>query len=104
MILFGSVSVWTDPPVWPSDRSVYLSALGIVVTLWAFMFDAIRLVVQRAGADAIREFLPTSFPWALYWIGLALTAVPLIDICLQSFGQKIVRDMGQKGETHETMA
>ena len=104
MILFGTVSASNEPPRWPSGRSILVCGVGTVLVLWAFMFDAIRLVGRRASEEQIREFLPTSFPWLLFWIGLALMAIPVLETCLQRVRISGVQRTVMEGETNETVA
>src|SRR5436190_11789095 len=78
MIAFGTLSVQQDSPLWPGWRSIALSACGMVLLLWAFMFQAVALVWRGAGFAQIRDSIPQSFPWLLFGIGLALTAVSVL--------------------------
>jgi hypothetical protein len=83
MILFGTLSVQRDPVLWPGRRSICLSALGVALSLWAFMYDPLQLVLQGASATSIRDVLPEAFPWILFLVGLGLTGLPAIDLALQ---------------------
>src|SRR4051812_31183181 len=54
MILFGTLSLRRDPPLWPGRRSIAISATGIALLLWTFMYDAVALVWHGANYAAIR--------------------------------------------------
>jgi len=83
MVLFGTLCTSDERPLWPSRRSIRLSICGVGLLLWAFMFDAVKLLCRGANFVTIRDWLPKSFPWALFSIGLALAAVPSFDLTLQ---------------------
>jgi hypothetical protein len=59
---------------WPSWIA---SWLGIVVALYVFMADALRVLPQ--GPDAVMHVLPTVFNWPLFCVALALMCVPLVQ-------------------------
>jgi uncharacterized BrkB/YihY/UPF0761 family membrane protein len=56
-------------------RSWITGWLGIVLALYVFMADALRVVGQ--GPDAVRHVLPASFDWPLFCAALALMCVPI---------------------------
>jgi hypothetical protein len=59
-------------------RTVWsLSALGIVLALYVFMADALRLA--GSGEDAVRNFLPVEFNWPVFCAALALMATSLLE-------------------------
>jgi hypothetical protein len=84
MVLFGTlVTQGTgegDRP-WPGWASHVACAIGIVLALYVFMADAIRIAGQ--GETALREMLPTRFNWPLYVVALVLIASPVIDVARQ---------------------
>jgi len=83
MVLFGTLCTSDERPLWPSRRSIGLSILGVGLLLWAFMFDPIRLLCRGADFATIRDWLPKSFPWGLFSIGLGLASVPSFELALQ---------------------
>ena len=99
MVLFGTLCTGDEPPLWPSRRSLRLSICGIGLLLAAFMFDAIGLLCRGADFVVIRDWLPKSFPWFLFSIGLALAAVPSFDLALQFIARSGLTD--RTGESHE---
>lgn len=79
MIVWGTlVTQWHDRGA--TTRSTQLSwgasAAGILLALWVFMADAIR--VLPAGADAVRQVLPADFNWPVFGAALLLMAAPLV--------------------------
>jgi uncharacterized BrkB/YihY/UPF0761 family membrane protein len=56
-------------------RSWMAGWLGIVLALYVFMADALRVVGQ--GPDAVRHVLPASFDWPLFCAAVALMCVPI---------------------------
>ncbi|MCU0770949.1 MAG: hypothetical protein MUE94_04135 [Verrucomicrobia bacterium] len=52
-----------------------LSVLGVLLALYVFMADAIR--VAPGGEAALRELLPGSFPWPLFLVALGLMSAPI---------------------------
>jgi hypothetical protein len=81
MILWGTfVTQFERTPV-PKCSSnwkpVALGFLGILLALYVFMADAIRIAGQ--GAVALRTMLPDEFNWPLFVVSLALMAVPVVD-------------------------
>ena len=101
MVLFGTLCTSEQEPLWPSRRSLRLSVCGIGLLLCAFMFDAIRLICRRADLATIRDWLPKSFPWALFSVGLALVAVPTFDLTLQLLARSELKTTNQGTESHE---
>jgi hypothetical protein len=49
--------------------------LGIVLALYVFMADALRVLDQ--GPDAVRLVLPTAFNWRLFAVSLIMMSAPL---------------------------
>lgn len=56
-------------------RVLGISGLGILLALYVFMADAIRIAPQ--GEAALREMLPTSFNWPLFLVAFVLMATPV---------------------------
>ena len=88
MIFFGTVSVQRAPVLWPGKRAIFLSAIGVALSLWAFMYDTLGLVLKGASASTVRDVLPKSFPWLLFVFGLTLTGLPAVEIALQFIARK----------------
>jgi hypothetical protein len=99
MILFGTLSVRRDPPLWPGRRAIGISTAGVAILLWAFMYDALGLLWQGGNYAAIRDSLPTAFPWFLFWPGLALTAAPALDVGLQLMARNGLDQIPKKERT-----
>ena len=81
MVIGGSlVSRFDQParPIWPARWTWLFNLSGVVLALYAFMADAIRMASD--GVDAVRKLLPTTFNWPLFIIALALMAVPILDV------------------------
>ena len=81
MFVWGTVVTQWRPRA-AATRSTQLSwaasAAGILLALWVFMADAIR--VLPGGAEAIRQVLPTSFNWPAFGAALLLMAAPLVEV------------------------
>lgn len=54
------------------------TAVGIVLALYVFMADAIRVAPQ--GEKALREMLPMRFHWPLFIVALALMSAPAASL------------------------
>jgi hypothetical protein len=80
MILFGTlVTQFRDEHAapWPGWPSRIACALGVILALYVFMADAIRVAPQ--GVDALREMLPTRFNWPLFGVALLFMAAPVVE-------------------------
>jgi hypothetical protein len=62
-------------------RAWTLNALGVLLALYVFMADTIRVANQ--GVEALRNVVPVQFNWPLYCVALVLMAVPVFRVCLQ---------------------
>lgn len=58
-----------------------MNGLGILVALYVFMADAIRVADQ--GESALRELLPTHFNWPLFALALGLMSAPVLRLLQQ---------------------
>lgn len=54
------------------------TGLGVVLALYVFMADAIR--VAPAGEAALRDMLPATFNWPLFIAALGLMSVPVLQL------------------------
>lgn len=59
-------------------RSWTACSLGVVLALYVFMADAVRVLDE--GPDAVRSVLPTTFEWPLFCVAVALMSVPLAHV------------------------
>jgi hypothetical protein len=80
MIVGGTLIVQLElraSPLMPKRVTWGLSGIGIALTLYVFMENAIR--ASSHGAEAVRATLPTSFNWGLFVLALALMSVPIVE-------------------------
>ena len=81
MVVFGTVvtqaRVGQETP-WPRGFAIVGCGGGVLLALYVFMTDALRVAPQ--GTLALRQMLPTHFNWPLFWLALALMALPVIDL------------------------
>lgn len=59
--------------------------IGVWIALYTFMVDAIQ--VLGGGMEAVRNVLPTSFNWLLFFVALILMSAPSINIMWRQFVQ-----------------
>jgi hypothetical protein len=59
-------------------RAWAFNLCGVVLALYVFMSDALRVANQ--GADALRNVLPAHFNWLLFATALCAMAAPIIQI------------------------
>jgi hypothetical protein len=76
-----------ERPLWPGRLALWLNLAGVLLALYIFMTDAIR--VLGAGEDAIRNVLPTWFNWPLFIVALLLMATPVADLSWQIWGSRL---------------
>ena len=80
MIVWGTLATQWEHHYRRSFRTEWrawsLNFTGILVALYVFMEDALR--VANRGEDALRMMLPTRFDWWLFAIALALMAAPIV--------------------------
>ncbi len=65
-------------PRWPSQKSIWLNWVGILLALYVFMEHAIHVLPQ--GEAALRGVLPTKFNWPLFALALMLMMVSLVEL------------------------
>ena len=68
---------------WPRRATWILNGVGMLLALYVFMADAIR--VGPSGEEALRHMLPTWFNWPLFLVAWGLMAAPLLDVCWHRF-------------------
>ncbi len=61
---------------WPSWA---LNFMGIVLALYTFMADALRVADQ--GVPGLRKLLPERFNWPLFALALLLMSAPVVRLC-----------------------
>jgi hypothetical protein len=88
MVAFGTLLVRSHGALWPTRSSVAATAVGVALVLWAFMYNALGLILHGATYELIRDSLPRSFPWLLFLPGVALMAVPIFDLTSQLIARK----------------
>ncbi len=76
MIGWGSSTVFIEERPKHGWTRWGLASVGIVLGLYVFMEDTLRVAPQ--GTDAVRAVLPKKFDWALFWVGFALMSAPLL--------------------------
>jgi hypothetical protein len=84
MIFFGTlVTQFTGDrgTPWPRWPAFFAAVGGVLLALYVFMEDAIR--VAGNGEQALREMLPTRFDWLLFAVALLLIASPVVDVWRQ---------------------
>lgn len=67
----------------PRRTTWVLNGVGMLLALYVFMADAIR--VASDGEEALRHMLPTWFNWPLFLVAWGLMAAPLLDVCWHRF-------------------
>lgn len=93
MSVFGTLIIRGDSleiPLWPRWPALAAALSGMLVALYVFMADAIHLVFGPAGSgvNGLRHMLPTWFNWPLFLLGLALMAVPVLEVAQRGINPK----------------
>lgn len=80
MIVWGTlVTQWPAlQPVAFTRAAWTLSAIGIVLALYVFMADALRVIDE--GIDATTRVLPTAFNWPLFAAAVTMMAAPIVSL------------------------
>jgi hypothetical protein len=81
MVIGGTLVVFHDSderPFWPRRSTWLFNGTGATLALYVFMADAIRMLPH--GPRVVAQTLPVTFLWPLFLIGLALMAVPVMDL------------------------
>lgn len=102
MIIGGSLVVFLDSaeePFWPQGRLLALNAVGSLLALYVFMADAIRVVGEGGGEDALRDMLPVQFNWPLFGLAWALMAAPVVELVAKAVRQRAERKTGRPEAT-----
>jgi len=83
MILFGTLVCAVDSddrPLVPSAVSCVAALVGVVLALYVFMADSLRVVFSEHSTPELRSMLPDWFNWPLFLGALALLAAPLASV------------------------
>ncbi|MEY4386286.1 MAG: hypothetical protein RLY20_1569 [Verrucomicrobiota bacterium] len=81
MIVWGTLAAQFEPKHAPSVSTFVawsLNALGIVLALYVFMVDSLRVADQ--GTAVVRKVLPTEFNWPWFIMALALMSAPVAQL------------------------
>jgi hypothetical protein len=85
----GAVAALSDRPIRPGAVFLIPGAVGIALTLYSFMADALKAAPR--GTEVVRQVLPQAFPWGIFLAGFFLMAVPVLKI----FHDAVRRSGGQ---------
>jgi len=83
MIAYGTVITAHDSPqrpLVPSRISAMAAATGVVIALYVFMADSLRVVLAGGGVAQLRAMLPHSFNWPLFTFALFCLAMPVASV------------------------
>ena len=83
MVAFGTVVCAfdsTERPLRPSWSSCLTALCGIIIALYVFMADSLRVVASGQSIDALRSMLPVWFNWPLFIAAWALMAAPVVSV------------------------
>jgi hypothetical protein len=86
MILFGTAVAIHDSaerPLWPGKASFCTAAAGVVLALYVFMSDSIRVTLSGGHIEDLRNLLPQRFHWPLFSVALAFIALPVLSVVRQ---------------------
>ncbi|MCB1125996.1 MAG: hypothetical protein KDM81_05835 [Verrucomicrobiae bacterium] len=81
MITWGTLVTqvpWLRAGGFGGARVLLPTGLGILLALYVFMADAIRVAPQ--GEQALRQMLPTQFNWPLFLLAFALMSIPVLTL------------------------
>jgi hypothetical protein len=95
MILWGTLASQFERPHPPtlSNWGVWvLNGMGVVLALYVFMADALR--VADGGVEALRNLLPTRFNWPLFLAALVLLAAPVVQLAGELGKKRAPADSG----------
>jgi hypothetical protein len=92
LILSGTIVSQFDRsgrPIWPGGLALSLNLVGVILSLFVFMADAIGAV--KKGPEAVRTVLPTQFNWPLFTLALLLMSAPILDMARRFCRQPLSR-------------
>ncbi len=90
MIVWGTLASQGEPferPFRSEWRAWALNFAGILLALYVFMADALR--VLGGGEEAVRKVLPTSFQWPVFVVALGLMAAPIVHTSWQLRSRRV---------------
>lgn len=82
MILFGTIVGIHDSaerPLWPGKRGSAAAIAGILLALYVFMADSIRVALSGGNVEQLRNLLPQHFNWPLFLMALGLMMMPVLS-------------------------
>ena len=80
MIILGTQLAFIDHLA-PRKIAWSFAFIGVWIALYTFMVDAIQVI--GGGMEAVRNVLPTSFNWLLFFVALILMSAPSLDMVWQ---------------------
>ncbi len=84
MITWGTLTCACESQPEPpreTKRAWILNGAGMLLALYVFMEDSIRVAAR--GEEAIRQVLPPQFSWRLFSLSLLLMAAPILALLWQ---------------------
>jgi hypothetical protein len=102
MVVGSSLVALNDTPgrpFWPGRLSLATTTVGVMLMLYVFMADAIRVAPQ--GEQALRELLPARFLWPLYLLGLGCLGVPVVELAVRLARGRVDEPLATAGATTE---
>ena len=91
MLVGGTLVSQFDRPertLWPGPWAWGANLVGVALALYVFMADTIR--AAGGGAEAVRRVLPTQFNWAVFVVAWLLLVAPIVDLCRQQWGRRLI--------------
>jgi hypothetical protein len=91
MVVGGTLVSLFDRPertLWPGPWAWGANLVGVVLALYVFMADTIR--AAGGGAEAVSYVLPTQFNWPAFVVAWLLLAAPIVDLCRQQWGRRLI--------------
>ncbi len=91
MVVGGTLVSQSDRParaLWPGRWAWGLNLVGVALALYVFMADAI--MAAGGGAEAVSYVLPTQFNWPVFAVSWLLLAAPIVDLCRQQWGRRLI--------------
>jgi hypothetical protein len=70
-----------ESPLRPGKLAVIAGGTGAVLVLYSFMSNSILALLN--GVETVWQTLPVGFSWPFFLFGIALLAVPVLDIIRQ---------------------
>jgi hypothetical protein len=77
MLLWGTLATQSRDDATDARWAWALAVIGIALALGIFMIDTWRAL--PGGRNAVLQVLPTTFNWPLFWVSVALMALPALN-------------------------